>query len=327
MVTHLACATIGHVVQCRFGYSDMRLEHKRETLAAMELRLLTTFRAVARLGTISAAAGELLVSQPALSRQIQQLERDLGLVLFTRTGRRLELTAAGRRFLAAADSVASAVDGAASVASSLAAGQLTRVRMAAPTTTLSDVLAPFLAELSPDDPLITVEECTYPQALAAIGTRVDMAILTAPPPRELAGKLVAELPVWAYVSSDHRFAASHEVDLEDLARERLIVLDRSSRPRLLLDDAMVAACLAHHEPIECAHPRVAQALAAARRGVAVVSDDPRFDLVPVAIRTPAGRLSINLHAAWDREHHAAAELHILAERLRSFCAGRYGSTN
>lgn len=318
---------MAHVVQCQFGFLGMHCAHISETLATMELRLLETFRAVARLGTISAAATELLVSQPALSRQIQQLERDLGLTLFTRTGRRLELTAAGRRFLAAADSVASAVDSATSVASSLASGQLTRVRIAAPTTTLSDVLAPFLAELSPEDPLITVEESTYPQALAAIGTRVDMAILTAPPPRELASTLVAELPVWAYVSPDHRFADSKQVDLEDLATERLIVLDQSARPRRLLDDAMVAACLAHQEPIECAHPQVAQALAAARRGVAVVSDDPRFELVPIAIQTPAGRLSINLHAAWDHHHHAAGELHILADRLRSFCAGRYPGVN
>ncbi|EON25524.1 MULTISPECIES: LysR family transcriptional regulator [Nocardioides] len=293
----------------------------------MELRLLETFRAVARLGTISAAATELLTSQPALSRQIQQLERDLGLALFTRAGRRLELTAAGRRFLAAADSVVAAVDGATSLASSLAAGQLTRVRMAAPTTTLSDVLAPFLAELSPDDPLITVEESTYSQALAAVGTRVDMAILTAPPPRELASLLVAELPVWAYVCADHRLADRAQVALEDLAAERLILLDQSARPRRLLDDAMIAAGLAQHEPIECAHPQVAQALAAARRGVAVLSDDPRFDLVPVAIQTPGGRLTINLHAAWDHQHHAAAELRTLADRLRSFCAGRYANVN
>lgn len=293
----------------------------------LELRLLETFRAVARLGTISAAATELLISQPALSRQVQQLERELGLALFTRVGRRLELTAAGRRFLGAADTVVAAADSAMSLASSLAAGQLTRVRMAAPTTTLSDVLAPFLAELSPDDPLITVEESTYPQALAAIGTRVDVAILTGPPPRELASQLVAELPVWAYVSPDHRIALSDRVALHDLATERLILLDQTARPRRLLDDAMIAAGLAQHEPIECAHPQVAQALAAARRGVAVVSDDPRFNLVPVAIQTPSGRLSINLHAAWDHQHHAAAELRALADRLRSFCAGRYATVN
>ena len=89
-----------------------------------------------------------------------------------------------------------------------------------------------------------------------------------------------------------------------------------------MDEALIEAGLSAPEIVECGNPQVAQALAAAGRGIAVVSDDPRFDLVPLRIRGRHGLLTLTLHAAWDPRHHAAAELERLAVRLRDFCAMR-----
>ncbi|WP_373842771.1 LysR family transcriptional regulator [Limosilactobacillus sp.] len=61
----------------------------------METRILHYFLAIAKLGTISAAARELHVAQPTLSRQLQQLEGQLGAPLFIRERRRMVLTKAG----------------------------------------------------------------------------------------------------------------------------------------------------------------------------------------------------------------------------------------
>ena len=66
----------------------------------MELRHLRYFVAVADAGSVSRAATQLRVTQPALSRQIRDLETELGLPLFDRVGRRLQLTAAGETLLA-----------------------------------------------------------------------------------------------------------------------------------------------------------------------------------------------------------------------------------
>ena len=65
----------------------------------MDLRHARTFVTVADLGTVSKAAARLHIAQPALSRQIRDLEQELGLKLFDRVGRRLVLTGEGEQLL------------------------------------------------------------------------------------------------------------------------------------------------------------------------------------------------------------------------------------
>lgn len=292
----------------------------------MDLRLLRSFRSVVDAGTVSAAASRLHVSQPALSRQLQQLERHVGVRLFERDRGRLIPTPAGLAFLEAADNVLTAAENARSLADALAAGHLKRVRMAAPTTTLTDVIAPFLAELSTSDPLITVTEATYAEALAGLRSDRDLAVITAPPPKQLSGLVLASLPVWAYVRAGHRLADRQSLTLDDLAREPLVLLSQQFRARAIIDEALTSAGLSPEEVIECEHPQVAQALAAGGRGVAVLSDDPRFGLIPLRILTGSAHLQLSLHAAWNRHHHAAPQLGALAERLAMFCQQRYAIT-
>ena len=67
-------------------------------------------------------------------------------------------------------------------------------------------------------------------------------------------------------------------------------------------------------------PEIAQALASAGRGVAVVTDDPAYGLHPVAIVGEDGPLRIRLHAAWSRTHSQSARSARLAEALRAYCA-------
>ncbi len=71
----------------------------------MELRELRNFMRVARAGSVSRAAQELRLAQPALSRQIQKLEHELGVSLFSRHGRGVRLSAAGSRLLERAEAI------------------------------------------------------------------------------------------------------------------------------------------------------------------------------------------------------------------------------
>src|SRR4051812_50044044 len=76
----------------------------------MTLQQLAYVLAAARHGSFSAAAAALHMAQPSLSDQIRKLEAELGVGLFVRAGRRLELTEAGRLFLPAAERVLAAAE-------------------------------------------------------------------------------------------------------------------------------------------------------------------------------------------------------------------------
>ena len=75
----------------------------------MELRELRHFMRVAHAGSVSRAAQELRLAQPALSRQIKKLEHELGVPLFSRHGRGMRLSAAGSRLLERAEAIAQLV--------------------------------------------------------------------------------------------------------------------------------------------------------------------------------------------------------------------------
>lgn len=290
----------------------------------MELRTLRYFLAVVDAGSVSAAAEIVHVSQPSLSRQLRHLEKDLSVDLFRREGGRLSLSAAGAQFLPIARDLVARADAAGLAAETIAAGRLERVTIAAPTTTLTDVIAPFLATLGPDDPLPTVLESEPSQDQSRIIQGADLAIMTEAPRRPLGSVALAVLPIWAYVPEGHRWGSTDQVPLRALVDETVIVMTEQFKPRILLSRALDEAHLSLGEMLECTNAQVAQALAATGRGVAVVSDDPRFDLRPVRVMTRQGQLSIRLYAAWDATHHAAGTLEELSRQLRRFCAERYG---
>jgi len=292
---------------------------------SIDLRLLRYFVATADAGSATRAATELHVTQPVLSRQLRQLERQVGLRLFEREGRGLRLTAAGTEFLEEARGLLSHAESVERAAEALASGRLSVLRLAAPTTTLTDVLAPFLATFQDDDPTPMVRELDPRGTWAALRRGADLAVVTSTPPRDLASRALAVLPVWAYVRADDAWATREVIALGELAQRRLVLLTPDFRPRMLLDAALDAEGVVPSDLVEVTNAQVAQAVAAAGRGVAVVSDDPRFDLVPLRIEGRAGAIEIRLYAAWDPSHHAAVTLGDLARRLAAFCVQRYGA--
>jgi DNA-binding transcriptional LysR family regulator len=294
----------------------------------MELRTLRYFVAIADTGSVTAAARLLHVAQPSLSRQLRQLETELGVDLFHRRDGRLQLSAGGRQFLPFAQDVLRSARTAGEVATTLATGRLDRVRIAAPGTTLTDVIAPFLATLEPDDPLpevrAEVPRDVYRQ-LRRGADSVDLVIGTEPPPAGLSSLRVADLPVWAYVRPDHEWSGNDAVEVTDLVSRTLLVLTEDFHPRRALDRATSEARAGYTDLLEFGVPDVVQALAAANRGIAIVSDDPRFGLHPLRINAPSGQVTITLYAAWEPSHHARKTLAALAQRLRTFCITRYGT--
>lgn len=290
----------------------------------MELRTLRYLIAVERAGSVTAASALVHVTQPSLSRQLRQLERDLGVTLFTRDEGPLRLSAAGREFLPVAARLVAQADEALATAAAIAAGRMQHITITAPGTTLTDVVAPFLATLREDDPMPAVLEEVPASVYGTLERGADLAVGTTPPPGPLAGLAVADLPVWAYVPPGHRWVRRRSLRLDELLGERLLVQSREFHPRRALDHAVAAAGLAYGELHEFDTAEVAQAVAASGKGVAVVSDDPRFGLHPLAIHGPDGAVQVSLWAAWRRDHHGTTTIADLAGRLRDFCTARYG---
>jgi len=291
---------------------------------SVDLRLLRYFLATADHGSATRAAAEMHVTQPVLSRQLRQLEHQTGLRLFNREGRGLRMTRAAEEFLPQARALVRSADALADAAQALASGRVERLHVAVPTTTLADVLAPFIATLAPAEPVPLLRSLDPRGAAAALAAGADLAIVHRAPPRTLASRELAVFALPAYVRRDDPWADRGRIELTELLERPLVVMSPDFRPREILDGAVAAAGLSYGELLECTNAQVAQALAAAGRGVAVVSDDPRFDLVPLAIEASSRLLQIRLYAAWEPDHHAAAAIAQLADRLASFCLERYG---
>ena len=292
----------------------------------MDLRLLRYFVAVADCGSVTAAAREVRVAQPSLSRQVRGLERQLGLALFDRSEGRLALSTAGRRFLPVARDLLARADLAARAAAAIRDGALSDLTISCPATTLTDVIAPFLATWTERDPMPRVDALLPARIYPSLATGADLAVGTTPPPAPLASLPLASLPVWAYVRPDHPWAARRSVRLTELAGEHLLVLGTEQHSRQALDAAALGSGTTPDRLTEFTTAEVAQAVAAAGRGVAIVSDDPRFGLVPLRVRHDRTHLTIRLHAAWLPDHHAADVLADVARRLNAFCAARYAGS-
>ena len=132
---------------------------------------------VARLGSVKAAAEELALSTPALSRRIQALERYVGRPLFERKHQALEINADGLGLL---NDIAPALDAmSVAVEKLMNGGNQLRLRLAVMPLFASQRLLPLLGELRQAYPLLHLDIETTPHAVARLGEGLDAAIVLA----------------------------------------------------------------------------------------------------------------------------------------------------
>lgn len=293
----------------------------------MELRHLRYFLAFVDAGTVSAAARKLHVAQPAVSRQLHQLELDLGVTLFERDGQRLRLTIAGRELVDAATDLIARSDRLHSSAEDLAHGRIHRLVISAATTAISEWIAPFLATLAPPDPLVLVQSIPPRQMLSTLRTGADLVISSAPPMQSMARRSLPAVPLLAYVAQSHDWARKRRltITVDELVDQNLILLPGEHATRTVLDTAVARGGLAYRSVEECAEPQVIQSLAAGGFGVGVITDLPRFGAHPLMIHdigSNEANLTLSLHAAWDPRHFAATSIGSLVDRLAAFVTDR-----
>jgi len=188
----------------------------------MELNAIRSFDAVAQTQSLSQAARRVHLAQPALSRRVHALERELGVSLLTRHAKGVSLTAAGAVFAGAGRQLLQDIAAALDNAEATAAGRRGRMVIAATRAAMARGLPVELQDsLRLDHPEITVsvEDFEQPTAAEAVAERrADLAICS---DSTLSPDLVSE-PLWSepidrvIVSANHPLAARASVTLRDL---------------------------------------------------------------------------------------------------------------
>ena len=211
----------------------------------IELRHLRYFVAVAEECHFGRAAARLNMAQPPLSQQIKQLETELGVQLFVRSTRRVELTPAGRRYLERATSILGAVTEAGDEAVRINAGLLGRVAIGFTGSATYELLPNLARALRVDLPDIDLdlkgEMLTPSQVDALLNHRLDLGILR-PPVRnpDLIVRILRREPLIAVLPETHVLAAEPSVSLADLRRDPFI--SYPSHQRSVVYDAVFDAC-------------------------------------------------------------------------------------
>jgi DNA-binding transcriptional LysR family regulator len=218
----------------------------------MELRHLRYFVAAAEQENISRAALKLHVSQPGVSRQIHDLEEELGFPLFERSAKALKLTDAGRKFLEEARAVLQRADEAVKNARAVAAGAGEEIHVGyAPSLTIQ-ILPRALRAFQTQFPKVRValHDLSTEEMLAGLQAgKLQVALMVHPPRNMLRGlkfKELARYPLCVALPPKHALAKSKEVALGQLANEPMIGYSREGYPEYhdMLDEIFAG----HHKP-------------------------------------------------------------------------------
>jgi DNA-binding transcriptional LysR family regulator len=202
----------------------------------MELRHLRYFVSVAELLNFTKAAAKLRVAQPSFSRQIRDLEEELGVSLLERNSRWVRLTEAGKAFATEARAVLQHAEAAAQTARAFAKSNHGQLNLGyAPSLTV-EVLPQALRSFEREFPRVrvTIQDLSIMEMLNGLRAgRLDAALTVELPGKQMQGLAFEKLrsyPVCVALGATHRLVRARRIDLAELKDERLIVYSREEYP-------------------------------------------------------------------------------------------------
>lgn len=210
----------------------------------MELHQLRYVLAVARAGSFTRAAEQLYLAQPSLSVQVRKLEKELGIELFQRLGRRIELTAAGEAFLEHVEPALSHLEQARSEALAVRDVERGRVAIGVLPSVGAALLPSVLSEYRAAHPNIDVRLTEHNvsmkfERLVCTGD-LDLAVIRRPWGRSgVTGRILIREPIVAMLPPDHRLVGRAALGLHELAGDDFVAM----HPGYGLRELMEAVCL------------------------------------------------------------------------------------
>ncbi len=255
----------------------MVIASPENAVSPMDLRHLRYFIAVAEEGNIGRAAARMNISQPPLTRQIQQLEAELGVTLFTRTPRGMELTEAGVLFLEEARNIRSVVEQATERTQRAGQGKLGRLDVAIFGSGILDIIPKLLLAYKgryPDVKIVlhTMHKGEQIEALRQRRISVGFNRILQPTP-DITAELVTTEELLLAVNARHPLAQIEVVPFALLADHPLVLFPTGTRPSFI--DTAIGLCRSAGFI-----PKVSQEVGDAVTAVALVASGFGLCLVP-----------------------------------------------
>ncbi len=248
---------------------------------AMELRHLRYFTAVATELHFGRAAEKLHIAQPPLSKQIQDLEAELGFELFTRTKRSVTLTPAGQAFLVEATQIFQQLDRAIDIGRKTSRGELGQISIGFVGSATYNILPMMLQQFRDRYPQVQIElhELTTDRQLVWLHEgRIDIGLIRPPViDPDLGSQIIFQESLIIVLPTSHHLALLNIIELSLLATEQFILFPRQLAPGLY--DPIIAICQAAGFS-----PQVVQECIQMQTIVSLVSANMGVSILPASIQ-------------------------------------------
>ena len=245
----------------------------------MELRHLRYFLAVGEAGNFTKAAARLRVAQPALSRQIQYLEDEIGVKLLRRSSRGVTLTGEGKLFLEEVRELLKHADESVERVRALARGEHGELHVGYAPLLTTEILPPALAAFQKAMPRVKVvlHDLSSDELIAGLrNATLELAITVQPACEQTAGtdfEVLRTQPLWVAMTTAHPFAQLKSISLERLAAEPLVGLSRKDYPEYhrFLERLFAPIHAKPHIAVECDSASSLIAQVEGGRGIALAN--------------------------------------------------------
>lgn len=270
----------------------------------MDFRQLKYFIAVAEEENIGRAARRLHISQPPLTRQVKQIEDELGVTLFNRTPKGMALTEVGKLFLDEARNVELLFEQATERTLQAAQGRLGRLDIAIFGSGIIDAIPKIMLAFTEAHPGVKVHlhqmgKSEQIEALRQRRITIGFNRMLAPLP-DLTSELIFTEPLLLAVNEKHPLSRLDSIPFAALKDHPLILFPTTGRPNFI--DRVIALCA------ECGFfPKISQEVGDAVTGVALVASGFGICVVPKSL-TALTLPGVLFRPISDRPEHWAVDL-------------------
>ncbi|ALS21016.1 MULTISPECIES: LysR family transcriptional regulator [Paenibacillus] len=288
----------------------------------MELRQLQYFVKVARKQHVTQAAEELHVAQSAVSRQIRQLEEELGVQLFVQKGRNLQITAVGKLFLSRIEAVLTDLERAVNEIHEYLDPEHGEIRVGFPHSLGIYLLPTVIAHFRKNHPKVKfrLRQGTYNSLIRDVMKgEIDLAFISPFPEKHshVAGELLLREELYAIVPQGHVLCEYQTIRLEQLKEDSFVMFSEEYSLRAIVLEACRKAGFSPRIGFEGEETDTIRGLVAAGMGVSLLPEmalTEISELQPVKVRViePQVTRSIGLI------HRTGEKLPLVAEVFREF---------